>query len=236
MVVRSSQGDWALCAACSRAVVGGHPQNQRPFGPQRCRANSAKIDAYIPSPPRRLSGHQRNSLQSDYYKECFNPVWRSLWFRRLWGASRTSPWIPCATLYVHQWIMPGANGYPRALPLVRLSRSCLPVARQTARCWPILRASPSTTATLPGQLQGIQQRQHELSNLMARASEGGGGALIGTMAYRTDYERTIDEEKVLRRVAAEKNCNLPPPAPSVAPTPPASPAAPPVLQSDQAIR
>ena len=89
---------------------------------------------------------------------------------------------------------------------------------------------------MPGQLQGIQQRQHELSNLMARASEGGGGALIGTMAYRTDYERTIDEEKVLRRVAAEKNCNLPPPAPSVAPTPPASPAAPPVLQSDQAIR
>jgi hypothetical protein len=85
---------------------------------------------------------------------------------------------------------------------------------------------------MPGQLQGIQQRQHELSNLMARASEGGGGALIGTMTYRADYEKAIDEEKVLRRVAAEKNCNLPPPAPSVAPTPPAAP----VLQSDQAIR
>jgi hypothetical protein len=89
---------------------------------------------------------------------------------------------------------------------------------------------------MPGQLQGIQQRQRELSNLMARASEGGGGALIGTMSYRMDYERAIDEEKVLRRVAAEKNCNLPPPAPTVAPTPPAAPAAPPVLQSDQAIR
>jgi hypothetical protein len=71
---------------------------------------------------------------------------------------------------------------------------------------------------------------------MARASEGGGGALIGTMSYRMDYERAIDEEKVLRRVAAEKNCNLPPPAPTVAPTRPAAPAAPPVLQSDQAIR
>ena len=87
---------------------------------------------------------------------------------------------------------------------------------------------------MPGQLAGIQQRQHDLSNLMARASEGGGGALIGTMTYRTDYEKAIDEEKVLRRVAAGKNCNLPPPAPT-APIPPAAPAVPTVLQSDQAI-
>jgi hypothetical protein len=76
---------------------------------------------------------------------------------------------------------------------------------------------------MPGQLAGIQQRQHDLSNLMARASEGGGGTLIGTMAYRTDYQSAIDEEKVLRRVAAGKNCNLPPPAPT-APIPPAAPA------------
>jgi hypothetical protein len=87
---------------------------------------------------------------------------------------------------------------------------------------------------MPGQLAGIQQRQHDLSNLMARASEGGGGTLIGTMAYRTDYQSAIDEEKVLRRVAAGKNCNLPPPAPT-APIPPAAPAVPTVLQSDQAI-
>jgi hypothetical protein len=88
---------------------------------------------------------------------------------------------------------------------------------------------------MPGKLAGIQQRQHELSNLMARASDGAGGALIGTMSYRADYESAIEEEKVLRRVAAEKNCNLPPPAPSAAPIAPAAPAAPPVLQSDQAI-
>ena len=84
---------------------------------------------------------------------------------------------------------------------------------------------------MPGQLAGIQQRQHDLSNLMARASEGGGGTLIGTMAYRTDYQSAIDEEKVLRRVAAGKNCNLPPPAPT-APIPPAAPAVPTVLQTD----
>jgi hypothetical protein len=52
-------------------------------------------------------------------------------------------------------------------------------------------------------------------NLMARASEGGGGALMGTM--------TFGEEEVLRYAAAVKNCNLPPPAPVVAPTPAAYP-------------
>jgi hypothetical protein len=49
----------------------------------------------------------------------------------------------------------------------------------------------------------IQERQQELSNLMARASEGGGGVLIGTMAYRADYENAIGEEKVLRGLNGE---------------------------------
>ena len=93
---------------------------------------------------------------------------------------------------------------------------------------------------LPARLEAIQERERELSNLMARASDGGGGVLIGTMTYRVDYEKAIGEEKVLRRTAAEKNCNLPPPAPAAAPTPaayspPAAPAAPPAFQSDQGI-
>jgi hypothetical protein len=90
---------------------------------------------------------------------------------------------------------------------------------------------------LPAKLKAIQEREQELSNLMARASEGGGGVLIGTMTYRADYEKAIGEEKVLRRAAAEKNCNLPPPAPAVAPTPAAytPPAAPAAFQSDQGI-
>ena len=93
---------------------------------------------------------------------------------------------------------------------------------------------------LPTKLNAIQERRQELTNLMARASEGGGGGVIGTMAYRADYENTIGEEKALRRTAAEKNCNLPPPAPTLAPppatyTPPAAPAAPPAFQSDQGI-
>ena len=77
---------------------------------------------------------------------------------------------------------------------------------------------------------------------MLRASEGSGGALIGNLTYRADYDSAVGEEKVLRRVAAEKKCDLPPPpappssaTPAAAP-PPAAPAAAPVSQSDQAIR
>ncbi len=90
-------------------------------------------------------------------------------------------------------------------------------------------------------LKALQTREQDLANLMARASEGGGGgALIGNLTYRADYENALAEEKILRRSAAEKNCDLnaPPPAP-VAPTPAAF-AAPPgkhsgttVLQTNQ---
>ncbi len=69
-------------------------------------------------------------------------------------------------------------------------------------------------------LKELQNREKDLSDLMDKASEGGGGSVIGALSYRPEYERMIGEEKVLRRTAAEKRCELgPPPA-----------------QSDQAIR
>ena len=74
---------------------------------------------------------------------------------------------------------------------------------------------------------------------MNRASEGGGGVLIGNLAYRTDYENVVGEERVLRRVAAEKKCELPLPAQPVSATPTpyaAQPAPAPIFQSDQTIR
>ena len=100
---------------------------------------------------------------------------------------------------------------------------------------------------LANRLKALQAREQDLSNLMQRASEGGGGALIGNMTYRADYENALGEEAVLRRVAAEKKCDLPPPPQPVASTPaayaaPVAPAAPaarpgaPLYQSDQGIR
>ncbi|MGB7099663.1 MAG: hypothetical protein WBD95_12990 [Xanthobacteraceae bacterium] len=73
---------------------------------------------------------------------------------------------------------------------------------------------------LVSRLKELQTRQQELRDLMGKASEGGGGTVIGAISYRTDYEKALGEEKVLRRTAAEKKCELAPPA----------------YQSDQIIR
>jgi len=55
---------------------------------------------------------------------------------------------------------------------------------------------------------------------MAKASEGGGGTVIGALAYRADYEAVLSEQKMLQRTAAEKKC----------------PIVPPTLQSNQTVR
>ncbi len=84
-------------------------------------------------------------------------------------------------------------------------------------------------------LKGLQARELELSNLMARAGEGA-GVLIGNLTYRADYENAVAEEKVLRRTAADKNCDLdaPPPAPAV-PTAAAFTAPPPGRHGNSAV-
>jgi hypothetical protein len=42
---------------------------------------------------------------------------------------------------------------------------------------------------------------------MDRADQGGGGAVIGSLAYRPDYDSVLGEERLLQRTAAEKNCS-----------------------------
>jgi hypothetical protein len=65
----------------------------------------------------------------------------------------------------------------------------------------------------------LMARENELRGLIERAGESSGGAVIGSFAYRSDYDSVLAEEKLLQRNAAEKNCSF------------ASP-----LQSDQTIR
>jgi hypothetical protein len=73
---------------------------------------------------------------------------------------------------------------------------------------------------LVDRLKQLQTRESELRNLTDKASEGGGGTLIGGMSYRANYEKAVGEEKVLRRTAADKKCALEGP----------------VLESDEVIR
>jgi hypothetical protein len=65
----------------------------------------------------------------------------------------------------------------------------------------------------------LTARESELRGLIERAGESTGGAVVGSLAYRSDYDSVLAEEKLLARNAAEKNCSF------------ASP-----LQSDQTIR
>jgi hypothetical protein len=50
-------------------------------------------------------------------------------------------------------------------------------------------------------------REKELRDLMDRADQSSSGAVIGSLAYRSDYESVRSEESLLQREAAEKNCN-----------------------------
>jgi hypothetical protein len=70
-----------------------------------------------------------------------------------------------------------------------------------------------------GRAKELTARKKELLALMNKASEGPGGAVIGSMAYRSDYESVVAEEKLLQQTAAGKNC-----------------ADAPAYQSDQTIR
>ena len=63
---------------------------------------------------------------------------------------------------------------------------------------------------LVAQQATLQKREQELRNLIDKASEGTGGGAIATMAYRTDYESVLSQERLLQRTAAEKNCELVP--------------------------
>jgi hypothetical protein len=75
---------------------------------------------------------------------------------------------------------------------------------------------------LVARLKELQFREADLRNLMDKASEGGGGTVIGGMSYRAEYEKAAGEEKVLRRTAADKKCELEAPVPA--------------FESDQVIR
>jgi hypothetical protein len=56
----------------------------------------------------------------------------------------------------------------------------------------------------------LNTREQQLRDLIARAREGTGGAVIGTLAYRQEYEQVLAEKNLLRRTAIDKKCDLQP--------------------------
>jgi hypothetical protein len=56
--------------------------------------------------------------------------------------------------------------------------------------------------------KALTDRERDLRALMDKASQSGTGAVIGAVAYRTDYESILTEEKLVQRQASEKKCEL----------------------------
>jgi hypothetical protein len=81
----------------------------------------------------------------------------------------------------------------------------------------------------------MTKRETELRGLMDRAAQSNGGAVVGSLTYRVDYDETLSEERMLQRSAAEKNCNLPFQVPATQPTgvPPAGAPMPSPMPSGQ---
>jgi hypothetical protein len=67
----------------------------------------------------------------------------------------------------------------------------------------------------------LMARENELRGLMEKAGESPAGSVVGSLAYRSDYDSVLAEEKLLQRNAAEKKCSF---------------ASPTQFQSDQTIR
>ena len=62
---------------------------------------------------------------------------------------------------------------------------------------------------LADQWKLLVAREKELRGLMEKADGGGNsnaGALIGSVAYRPEYEAVMSNEKLLQNAAKEKNC------------------------------
>jgi hypothetical protein len=58
------------------------------------------------------------------------------------------------------------------------------------------------------QWAALNKREQELRDNMNRASQGGGGTVIGALAYGTDYQTVLTQKKMVQQDAAEKNCEL----------------------------
>ena len=52
-------------------------------------------------------------------------------------------------------------------------------------------------------------KAQELKQLMNRAEQGAGGAVVNVLAYQADYVRATEELKMLERAARSKHCSTP---------------------------
>ena len=53
---------------------------------------------------------------------------------------------------------------------------------------------------------GNLKRTKDLEDLMAKAAQSPGGGMIGTLAYRTEYQQALGERRQIETTIGEKRC------------------------------
>jgi hypothetical protein len=67
----------------------------------------------------------------------------------------------------------------------------------------------SSCEQLANHRQTWTTKEQELKQLMDRAEQGAGGALVNVLAYKADYVAATEELKLLERAARAKHCSSP---------------------------
>jgi hypothetical protein len=66
-----------------------------------------------------------------------------------------------------------------------------------------------TCEQLAGERKSWSNREQELRQLMDRAEQGSGGAVVNVLAYKADYVTANEELKLVELAARSKNCETP---------------------------
>jgi hypothetical protein len=114
----------------------------------------------------------------------------------------------------------GLARFPRAIGRRSCAASFVAAAVALGGCSSLRTDGVSSLAVDPSRYEGyhckdlvsqwnyVVAREKQLRNLIDKASDGGGGTVIAAVAYRSDLDTVLEQQKVLKRTAAEKNCEL----------------------------
>jgi hypothetical protein len=150
----------------------------------------------------RLPGSRRNSAGIFYFS------------RLLAGRARTRPGIGDCHLRARSL----SNGLNRAAGHLLAAALCVLFALLLSGCGTITAQTGTSAYIAPGKFdvytcsditertQHVQKRKDELEQLMGRASDGGGGAIVNAIAYQAEYQQSRDELVELSKASADKQC------------------------------
>jgi len=112
------------------------------------------------------------------------------------------------------WKRHGNRGEPTLRLCVSLAvlcaglSACSSITAETGRSAYIApgRFDVYTCSDIDERARGMQRRKEELEQLMGKASEGAGGSIVNTIAYRAEYLQARDDLAELAHASADKQC------------------------------